>query len=235
MPVSADFNPSLFHQFYFNRKGLLRAITENAPMMKGVMMDFGCGSKPYRSLFNVDQYIGVDFEGSGHSHKNEQIDVFYDGKKIPFPDDHFDSILCSEVFEHLFSLEELMTELHRVLKPGGLMLITCPFAWNEHEAPYDYARYTQFALADLFAKTNFRVIKKDKKGSNVEVLHQLRCLYVVSLSYAMRKLFPRPLHFLPKAYLKMGVLYLNIRGSILNSIIPRQYELYQSNVFIVSK
>jgi SAM-dependent methyltransferase len=235
MPVSREFNPSLFHQFYFNRKGLLQIMKENAPLMKGVMLDFGCGRKPYQSLFNVEQYIGIDFEGSGHNHSNEQIDVFYDGKTIPFPDDHFDSILCSEVFEHLFNLEELMKELRRVLKPGGHMLITCPFCWPEHEVPFDYARYTRYALTDLFTKNGFVIVKQERKGSNIEVMHQMRCVYAVSLGYGMRKVFPAPLHFLTTLYMKLAVFYLNVRGAILNRIIPKQYDLYQSNVFIVSK
>ena len=53
-------------------------------------MDFGCGSKPYKSLFNVEEYLGVDYYNEGHPHENEQIDVFYDGKNLPFPDNYFD-------------------------------------------------------------------------------------------------------------------------------------------------
>ena len=74
------------------------------------MMDFGCGSKPYKSLFNVNEYVGVDYHGQGHSHVNEQIDVFYDGVLLPFPDNYFDSVFSTEVFEHVFNLENLNPE-----------------------------------------------------------------------------------------------------------------------------
>ena len=98
-------------------------------------MDFGCGTKPYRTFFQVEEYVGVDFENPGHPHDNEQIDIFYDGKNIPLPDGYFDSVLSSEVFEHVFNIDEVLAEINRVMKSDGKLLITCPFAWNEHEVP----------------------------------------------------------------------------------------------------
>lgn len=81
--INKEFNPSFFHPYYFIRKGLLKKIKQHAGSLKGRMLDFGCGSKPYRSLFNVKEYIGVDYMNEGHPHENEQIDIFYDGKKSP--------------------------------------------------------------------------------------------------------------------------------------------------------
>ena len=142
--VSVFINPA-----FFVRRGLSRGIRRHAGAMKGVMLDFGCGSKPYRELFTVDKYIGLDVVESGHEHVGESIDVFYDGKRIPFEDGFFDSVFSSEVFEHVFNLDEILIELNRVLKSGGTMLITVPFVWEEHEAPYDFARYTSFGIKYL--------------------------------------------------------------------------------------
>ena len=83
--VKYEFNPNIFYSGYILRKKLLLAINKYSHFMQGKMMDFGCGSKPYKSLFNVNEYVGVDFQGQGHSHENEQIDVFYDGVLLPFP------------------------------------------------------------------------------------------------------------------------------------------------------
>ncbi len=52
-------------------------------------MDFGCSSKPYASLFKVDEYVGVDYDNEGHPHQNEEIDVFYNGKELPSLDEYF--------------------------------------------------------------------------------------------------------------------------------------------------
>jgi len=63
-----------------------------------------------------------------------------------------DGVFSSETFEHIFNLEEIIKEINRVLKKEGLLLATCPFLWPEHEVPYDYARYTSFAMKNLLEK-----------------------------------------------------------------------------------
>src|SRR5438128_2576758 len=95
--ISFEFDPNITYPAYLTRNRLLKYIAAYTPELKGLLMDFGCGSKPYRPLFEVDKYIGIDFENPGHPHLNEQIDVFYDGKKIPFQDDYFDAVFSSEV------------------------------------------------------------------------------------------------------------------------------------------
>ena len=71
-----NFNPNITKSFYLTRHNLFKNIAENAKYLKGKMMDLGCGSKPYKPLIHVDEYIGVDFHGQGHSHENENIDFF---------------------------------------------------------------------------------------------------------------------------------------------------------------
>lgn len=231
-----EFNPDKKHSFYFIRKGLYEAMKENAHFLSGVMMDFGCGSKPYRDLFQVEKYIGVDYAGEGHTHENEEVDVYYDGSNIPFPDNYFDSILSSEVFEHLFEAERILDELRRVLKPKGIMLITCPFVWNEHEVPIDYARYTKFALEHLFTKHGFKILKYEKKGSFVETIFQLLNIYneeliahggVFSKIPVLRGIAWKLLQFMPVVN--------NSLGSFLNSSLPKSDSLYLSNVLVVEK
>ena len=54
--------------------------------------------------------------------------------------------MCNQVLEHVFNPDDFVREIARVLKPGGALLLTVPFVWNEHEQPYDYARYSSFGL-----------------------------------------------------------------------------------------
>lgn len=177
--VPKAFRPGLTSPFYFIRGALLKKVNQYAPKLSGKLLDFGCGSKPYQSLFTgVSEYTGLDFEGEGHSHGNEKVDVFYDGKKIPFTDETFDSVFSSEVFEHIFNIDEILPEINRVMKKGARLLITCPFVWNEHEAPLDYARYTQFALRHLLAKHGFTILSMDKSGDFTSALYQMRMVYV---------------------------------------------------------
>jgi ubiquinone/menaquinone biosynthesis C-methylase UbiE len=141
-----QFDPSFvlgiwINPFFVIRRGLITGVGSISKHMKGgKLLDVGCGSKPYERMFEVEKYVGIDLEVSGHDHSFSKIDKFYDGKTIPFEEDFFDNVFCSEVFEHVFNIEELLDEIHRVLKPGGKLGFTCPFVWDEHEQPYDFAR-----------------------------------------------------------------------------------------------
>jgi SAM-dependent methyltransferase len=196
--------------------------------MNGRMMDFGCGSKPYKSLFNVNEYIGVDFQGQGHSHEYEQIDVFYNGKTLPFPDNHFDSVFSTEVFEHVFNLEEIVGEIKRVMKPGGKILVTCPFAIPEHEQPNDYARYSSFGLKHLFEKNNFKVIEYEKIGNHFDTLIQLR------ISLFSLVLFPKLNRFVFLKRLFEAIIYplFNIYALIFSGIFSKKQALYLNNIIV---
>jgi len=174
------FNPRILGIFINNnysiRRLLYKNLKNNAPLLKGKLLDFGCGSKPYEKLFiNSNEYIGVDYKIEGRTENIDKIDYFYDGKKIPFENNTFDGILCTEVLEHVFNIDEVLEELNRVLKPNGKALITTPFMWEEHEMPYDFARYTTPALKHLYNKHGFVIIKHIKSGSTIYVIFQF-CL-----------------------------------------------------------
>ena len=223
--IKKEFNPSITHSRYFIRKGLLNGIMEVAPQFKGTLLDFGCGAKPYESLFDVDKYIGLDFEGDGHSHKNEAIDLFYDGKTIPMGDGTVDGIFSSEVLEHIFNPEEILEEFRRVLKPNGKILITCPFVWKEHEVPNDYARYTQFALRHLFKKHGFEIIQIRKKGDFAQAISQIILLYIL-----------KPKLFTNVKILSKGIsLIVNCIGIFLSYVLPTKWDFYLSNIVYAKK
>jgi SAM-dependent methyltransferase len=222
-PYSIFFNP-----FFIIRRGLFLGIKENARNLNGRLLDFGCGSKPYQSLFvNVQQYIGLDMENEGHSHEKETIDVFYDGKTIPFDNEHFDSIFSSEVFEHIFEIEPILKELNRVLKNGGMMLVSVPFAWNEHEVPNDFGRYTSFGLEHLLNKAGFEIIESIKTGHFAAVLAQYSVLYFYEIFRTKNKY----LNILKNLLLFPLVLL----GLMLSACMPRNKSLFFNNIVLARK
>lgn len=229
--VKYEFNPNIFYSGYILRKKLLKAICKHSKYMHGKMMDFGCGSKPYKSLFNVDEYIGVDFHGEGHSHKNEQIDVFYDGKTLPFPDNHFDSVFSTEVFEHVFNLEEMVVELRRVMKSGAKILVTCPFVIPEHEQPNDYGRYSSFGLKHLFEKNNFKVIEYEKIGNHFDSLVQLR------ISLFSLVILPKFNKLVIVKPILASIIYplFNIYALLFSWLFSKRKVLYLNNVIVCEK
>lgn len=226
------FQPTLFG-FFFNpffiiRKGLFQAVQEAKDQMTGDLLDFGCGSKPYKHLFPVKSYVGTDIEISGHDHSNENIDVFYDGKTLPFANESFDSIFSSETFEHIFNLNEILDELSRVLKPGGKMLVTVPFVWDEHEIPYDFARYTSFGLVHVFQEKGFKVLNQKKTSSYVDTLFQMGSAYLYQHVFPKNKIARI-------ALTPFFIMPINLLGLIFGAILPKNQNFYHNNVFLLEK
>lgn len=218
----------LVNPAYLIRRGLAEAIRKRAHKMDGTLLDFGCGARPYEALFNVEKYIGLDIEVSGHPSEGKKPDIYYDGKRIPLDDASVDHVFAAEVFEHVFNAEELYREIFRVLKPGGTFLMTCPFVWPLHEEPYDFARYTPYALTSELSKAGFSGLEIEKKGHSIEVISQLLLNYLHE-------------NILPKWNLARGALSLvycfaiNPISRLLASVLPDSGTLYFSNVTLAVK
>jgi SAM-dependent methyltransferase len=218
----------IFNPVYLLRRGIYREVKAKATVLQGDILDFGCGSKPYMSLFpHAKSYIGVDFE-SVESSKNPAIDVYYDGKTIPFPDNHFDAIFCTEVLEHIFNKEEILPELYRVLKPQGVGLFTFPFAWPEHAQPWDYARYTTFSTKFIFEKYQFKIKSIEKTGNFIEVIFQFIVFYLFSI-------LPFKSTKVKMILLIPFTMILNLLGLVFSFILPKQNDLYFNNIVLVTK
>lgn len=150
--------------YFINRYRLYQAITtfaEKTPS-DATILDVGCGIKPYRFLFKSPTYTGIDIAGGGHSDQAKTVDAFYDGHSIPFSDQSFDTLICTQVLEHADDPEVLVRECARVLKPGGRAFFSMPFTYPEHETPYDFRRFTQFEHERLFKKNGFTKITIQK-------------------------------------------------------------------------
>jgi SAM-dependent methyltransferase len=124
-----------------------------------LVLDAGAGIQPYRYLLEHTQYESADFEAVDKAYAKSTY--VCDLKDIPVEDNRFDYILFNQVMEHLPEPAAVLKELNRVLKPGGKMIYTGPLFYEEHEQPYDFFRYTQFGLKELFTKTGFEIERLD--------------------------------------------------------------------------
>lgn len=138
---SVFINPYFIARFFLYRN--IKYIVTKYKLKNQRVLDVGCGIQPYRHLFQ-DKYVGIDIEGGGHKDLRKKADLYFNGENIPFPKESFDLVLCTQVLEHSYNFDKLLTEIHRVLKRDGYLLITTPFVWNEHELPFDFYRFTQF-------------------------------------------------------------------------------------------
>lgn len=217
----------LVNPFYFARKGLLSGIQELAPKLSGRLLDVGCGTKPYETLFSVTEYVGLDID-SEESRKRSIADHLYDGKKFPFADESFDSILCNQVLEHVFNPGEFMSEILRVLKPGGKLLLTVPFVWDEHEQPFDYARYSSFGLHDLLEKHGFKIVKYKKLGADISIVFQLVNTYLFKILQGI----PRSLNiFMTITFMA----FINLAGLLAARLLPDNPDLFLDHIVLAEK
>jgi len=226
-----QFNPRILgifiNPFYFARKGLYKNISELAKNLKGRILDVGCGQKPYKNLFDYKEYIGIEID-TPENRKNKKADYFYDGKVIPFPNDSFDSVITTEVLEHVFYPNEFLKEINRVTKMGGFLLITVPFVWDEHEQPFDYARYTSFGLKHLLNISGFEIIKHRKSNNGIELIFQLFNTYIYKIIWQKNT-------FINLLILLLVMAPINLLGIILSSILPKNNDLYLDNIILAKK
>ena len=230
----------IVNDFYLTRKELLNFISKNAKEIKGNVLDIGCGEKPYEELFNATSYTGIDIETTKEYHASSKVDVFYNGLDLLFESNTFDSIVCFEVLEHVFEPERIVKEMYRVLKPGGKIILTTPFIWNEHEIPYDFGRYTYFGLNHLFAKNGFEVIDQKRILTGMALFVVMISLYVREGQEAMKKLFSTTTTF---GKLGRGIVYalfrpiflcFNLVGAI-TLILPKSERFYFNNGMLAQK
>jgi SAM-dependent methyltransferase len=146
-------NLMLYHIHDGHLKHILRS-----GYIKGHLIDIGCGTKPYQSMFApyVSAHTGVDYPGTLHDQSN--IDLYGTAYDIPVHNDTFDSAICTAVLEHLEEPEAALRECCRVLKPGGVALYSVPFIWHLHEEPRDFYRFSRYGLRYLFEKVGFEII-----------------------------------------------------------------------------
>jgi len=218
----------IFEPFYFARYNLMKKIKKFSLFVTGKTLDIGCGAKQYEKFFiKSDEYVGIEIE-TDLQKKRKIADYFYDGKILPFQNNSFDSILCFQVLEHVFEPLDFLIEAKRVLKPGGKILITVPFIWDEHEQPRDYGRYSSFGLKYLFTKINLEVVKQEKVTSGVD------CIFQLVLSYIQKKFFSK--NIIINAFIKIFLVSpINFIGIIFNKVLPKNEDLYLDNIILVQK
>lgn len=217
----------LVNPFYLARKALYENIAALAPELGGRLLDVGCGRKPYEHLFTTTDYVGLEIETTEHRDE-KKADFYYDGHRFPFDAASFDSVIANEVFEHVFEPAEFLSEVSRVLRPRGRLLLTLPFVWDEHEQPYDFARYSSFGIRHVLETHGFEVLESRKTVSDVRVIAQLLNAYIY-------KVVGRP-GSLPRTALAVAMTSpVNIAGALLGPLLPKNEDLFLDNVVLATK
>lgn len=133
-----------------------RILAVAAEYAHGTLVDVGCGTRPYEDLFvgHVRRYIGIDWPAP-HAAANPH--VVGDATQLPLRDGSANSVLATEVMEHVAEPALLLAEIARVLAPGGVLILSVPFLEPIHEEPRDFFRFTPFGLHHLLGRSGFAV------------------------------------------------------------------------------
>jgi ubiquinone/menaquinone biosynthesis C-methylase UbiE len=147
------------------------------------LLDAGAGEQQYRQYCQHLNYVSQDFNeynGTGNMEGLQtstwdisNIDIVSDIINIPEPDSSFDAILCTEVLEHIPDPIAAINEFHRLLKPGGKLILTAPFASLTHFAPYHYySGFNKYFYEYHMPKSGFSIIEMTPNGDYSTYLAQ---------------------------------------------------------------
>jgi SAM-dependent methyltransferase len=119
------------------------------------VLDAGAGVAPYRKYFEHVTYETADFGEVDKEYSH--LDYTCRLEELPMADGTYDLVLCNQVLEHIPEPLMVLKEIRRVLKPDGQAWLSAPLFYEEHEIPYDFHRYTQFAWRRMAAEADFTV------------------------------------------------------------------------------
>lgn len=143
-----------------------------------LVLDLGGNRIGKRGLFDIGRYSFTVLYANVSTEKKP--DVKADASLLPFRDEKFDAVICSEILEHVPDPKLVLGEVFRILRPNGAVLICVPFLVQIHGDPADYGRYTDYYWKDTLASTGFSSIKVERQGG-------YWCVFVEMLRYLAYK------------------------------------------------
>ncbi len=160
--------------YQLDRALLVQQVHAAAHYLHGRVLDVGSGTfARYKLPESAHSCVRMDVA------PGPNVDVVGRAESIPFPDASFDSVISTQVLEHVEEPERVVQEINRILKKGGHALITVP-QWNElHEEPYDYWRYTCYGLQTLFERHEFELVGMEQRGGYHSLHAQLSMRFLI--------------------------------------------------------
>jgi O-antigen/teichoic acid export membrane protein/SAM-dependent methyltransferase len=140
----------------------------------GRVIDMGCGKAPLYGLYRdrASEVVRVDWLQGPHT--STYVDVFCNlNDGLPFRQHGFDTVVMTDVIEHVVDPTWTFCEAARLLAPGGRLILTTPFGYGLHEDPHDYHRLTVYKLRELCERNDLQILELSTYGGPVEVVLEI--------------------------------------------------------------
>lgn len=141
---------------------------------QGDILDYGAGTAKYRSILEEDSksYTTFDMDDS------VDVDVVGDVLDAPFEEESFDTVVSTQVLEHVEKPWVMVSEIYRILRTGGVCVLSAPFIVPYHAHPNDFFRFSKVGMASLFKNEGFEIIECESYGATgIVLLEFLRFRY----------------------------------------------------------
>lgn len=172
----------------------------------GLLADVGCGDVPYYHFYKnqVEDNICIDWENS--SLELSFLDHYADlNKPMTFLESNsFDTVLSTDVLEHIHEPALLFSEMTRILKPNGHLILAVPFLYWVHANPHDYNRYTHFMLEEYCKKNDLEVVKLEAYGGLPEIIFDLIHKGYNYYNLPLKSIFYPCFNFIGRLFSKVG-------------------------------
>jgi SAM-dependent methyltransferase len=187
---------TIFAPDYLHLKAIYRFVSEFLTSLSSgqSILDIGCGDQRFKKFVpKTASYICLDYEPTKRKHYKRipDPDIIGDVRALPIESNSFDRVLCTEVLEHVSEPISSITEMVRILKPNGKLILTVPFLFPEHDTPHDFHRYTLYGIKYDCERVGLKVVKIVKLGGVGTMLIGLltRISHNLVTSTALGKLF----------------------------------------------
>lgn len=222
--LSRRAKPRIWHTDWLILRGLTGVLSDQIGqrLAHGAqLVDLGCGAMPYRTLLLQAgiQYLGADIDG--------KADLLIDRNgRVPLDPASSDAILSIQVLEHVSDLDAYCSEIHRLLRDDGILLLSTHGSWLYHPHPGDYRRWTRPGLVDELGRRGLAV---ESTISLVGPLATTTLIRLTGFAFMLRRL-PYVGWFLANV---LAVL-MNLRALLEDKVTPRSFSEENACVYFVT-
>lgn len=148
-----NFDADVTNPYFLHYRSLFSDLRKASFFAYGRMLDVGCGNKPYAKMFadKIAEHVGCDVVQSSE----RCVDVICPATELLFADCTFNTVLATQVIEHVADHRSMLLEVFRVLEKKGFLILSGPMYWPLHEEPYDFFRFTKYGLEFLLKSVGF--------------------------------------------------------------------------------